>query len=146
MTPWLDPRPHDPVVLEVWIPGAIVNPLNQSAWGLWKHRRRTRTQREKAAGYLLVALRNARWTVPPATPKRVTFTRTGFNAMDSDGYQAACKPYRDALMDMAVIDDDRDSAGHTFAYAQRIDRSRKALAGVMIRVELRADAPQTYRL
>lgn len=135
-----------PTTLEVWIPGALVNPLNESAWGLWKHRRRVKTLREKAQACLLEAIHRTGWNLPPSAPKRITFTRTGHNLMDSDGYQAACKAYRDALTDMGVIDDDRDSAGHTFAYAQRLDRSRKALAGVMIRVELRADAPQTYRL
>lgn len=125
--------------LEVWIPGALVNPLNDSAWGLWKHRRRVKAQRETAQAHLLVAMRRLGWRLPPSSSKRITFTRVGFNRMDSDGYQAACKAYRDALVDMAIIDDDRDSAGHLFVYEQTVQRRRGSPAGVMIRVEPRMD-------
>jgi hypothetical protein len=138
--------PRDrPTTLEVWIPGALVNPLNESAWGLWKHRRRVKTLREKAQACLLEAIHRTGWNLPPSAPKRITFTRTGFNLMDGDGYQAACKPYRDALTDMQVIDDDRDSAGHVFVYDQ-VRKRAVGVAGVRVRVELRAAAPEAYRL
>jgi hypothetical protein len=124
------------MTLEVWIPGAVVNPLNESAWGLWKHRRRMKGLRETAAMHLWAAIRQTGWRLPASAPKRITFARVGRNLMDSDGLQAACKPYRDALMDMAVIDDDRPRAGHTFVYQQDMNRARGAVAGVTIRVAL----------
>jgi hypothetical protein len=136
------PSRDRPTSFEAWIPGALVNPLNESAWGLWKHRRRVKTLREKAQACLLEAIHRTGWNLHASSSKRITFTRVGFNAMDSDGYQAAVKPYRDALMDMAVIDDDRDSAGHIFVYEQTIRRTRGTVAGVSIRVEPRYDPTQ----
>jgi len=121
-------------LLDVFIEGRITNPLNDSSWGLWKHRRQVKTLREKAGVLFLVALTRDAHTTPAETPKRIVFHRYGHNLFDGDGYQAACKPYRDALTDMGLIQDDRDSAGHTFVYEQEISRGRHARRGVQITV------------
>lgn len=127
-------------LLDTFIPGQITNPLNDSSWGLWKHRRQVKTAREKAGMCLLMALQGKALRVPADAPKRITFHRYGHNLFDGDGYQAAMKPYRDALKDAQVINDDRDSAGHAFVYEQEISRGKRARRGVQITVTIMESA------
>lgn len=122
------------VLLDVWIPGKLVNPLNGSH-GHWSTRARwAKTRREQAQTvYLAYICVTGRRAVPSA-PKIVTFTARVWNEFDDDGLRAALKPHRDALKDMRLIQDDRPSAGHEFRYHQQIDRTRR---GVAVRVEVR---------
>jgi hypothetical protein len=117
-----------------WIPGPIENPLNGSlSHAHWTKRSRwAKTRREKAQMHMLVAF--GRGPRSPHTPKHITFRAFTYNAFDGDGLQAAIKPYRDALKDMRIIDDDRDSAGHRFVYEQEISRGKDAKRGVEISV------------
>lgn len=117
------------------------NPLNGSLSGAhWSKKRRwSNLRREAAARVMYAEMRGKRPPWPAAQPKAVTFTVHSHNAFDSDGRQAACKPYRDALRDMGLINDDRDSAGHSFDYRQVISRGKAAKHGVQIDVTIRAE-------
>lgn len=84
---------------------------------------------------ILHALRSRQPPWPAATPKRVTFTASVWNAFDDDGLAAALKPYRDACRSMRLINDDRPSAGHVFVYEQRVERGKLAKRGVTVQVE-----------
>ena len=73
----------------------------------------------------------------PERPKRITFTVFCRNAFDSDeNLRLVCSPLKDALIDMRLIQDDRDSAGHTFIYLQVPSRVKGAALGIAVRVEL----------
>jgi hypothetical protein len=107
-------------LLDVFIPGKLVNPLNNS-WGSWyKHARISRAWREKTALHLLL-LRNRRAWLPAmhplAEPKRITFTAYVGAPWDDDAIPAACKPVRDALVGIVIQGDD-PSCGHEFVYRQ----------------------------
>jgi hypothetical protein len=129
------PRQVDPLTL--FIPGALVNPQASGARGHWsKHARAAKRQRERAGMYLLEARQRCGWTADPSVPKLVTFRLFAHNAYDDDNIRTATKNYRDALRDLAVVDDDRPSAGHTWIYRQEISRGPHARRGVEITVEL----------
>jgi hypothetical protein len=81
----------------------------------------------------------ARWPWPAGAMKRITFTVYGRARFDDDNLRAVCKPVRDAVQDMAIIDNDRPSAGHTFLYEQAPPTRKVGAAhGIAIRIELRA--------
>ena len=130
--------------LTVFVPGKPRNPLNGSHEHWSKRAKWAKGWRERAAVRILAHLPRAKngvwsgyWTYLPAEPKRITFTIYGAARFDDDNLRAVCKPVRDALKDMAVIDDDRPSAGHTFLYEQaKPTRKAGATHGIAIRVEL----------
>ena len=120
--------------LSIFVVGRPRNPLNGSR-GHWSvHSRWAKGWRERTATALLGPDGYARQWIP-AVPKLVTFTVYSWGKYDSDNLQAVCKPCRDALTDMRVIDDDRPSSGHDFGYANVV--SRKGVTGIAIRIELR---------
>ena len=120
--------------------GRLVNGKNASrgwqmkAWGRYK-----RVWRAQTLDALLMANADrgpiARGS--DATPKVVTFHAIVPSRFDSDGLALACAPIRDALITAGVIDDDRDSAGHSFTYTQEARRKAGTVYGVFVRVKLR---------
>lgn len=123
------------MIVRVFLPGQLRNPLNGS-WGGWqKHARLARDMRDRATTALYLATTPAQRTEiirNAATPKLVTFRAFVVREWDDDAVPAAIKPYRDALVTMRLIDDDRPSAGHRFVYAQTIEKGKR---GVEIVVE-----------
>lgn len=140
-------------LLAVWVPGALTNPLNGSHGHWEKHRLWAKDWRERAGTALLIAITNRGRFIALAFSdareglvamreivtgqKAVTFIAYVAREWDEDNLRAGLKPVRDALKDMRVIDDDKPSAGHTFTYEQRVDRTKGARRGVEIRVRLR---------
>lgn len=131
-------------VLVVFVPGTPKNPLNGSHAHWSKRAKWAKGWREKAAArvYEIGCHRDGAPRMAPTPwaatdPKHVTFTVYGRARFDDDNLRAVCKPVRDALKDMAVIDDDRPSSGHVFEYTQaKPARSAGAIHGIAIRVEL----------
>ena len=119
-------------LVAVWVSGKLVNPLNASAWGWQKRSRTAKAWKERVAVALMESPNHGGHMA--RTPKRVLFTASTHNRMDSDGLQAALKPVRDALVECGVIHDDGPDSGHIFGYWQQIDRARR---GVEIRISLR---------
>ena len=122
--------------MTIVIPGKLENPLNGSHGHWSKHARWARTRKAKAEMCILAALKSRQPPWPPEAPKRITFLATVWNQFDSDGLSAACKPIRDSLQSMGLINSDAPGAGHTFLYEQRIERGKRAAPGVTVQVEL----------
>lgn len=126
-------------LLAVFVPGKLANPLNGTPWIWQKRTRYTRAWKERVYEAIWEAIPDPSVELLVTTvagsrvPKRVEFLASLHNRMDGDGLQAALKPIRDALVSANVISGDADKDGHTFHYAQRIDR---ACRGVEIRVRL----------
>lgn len=132
-------------LIAIFVEGKLVNPTNDhTSWGWQKRSRLAKEWRQRVAQALLERLdvrdTDNTWNMfmPAPIPKHVTFLASTHNAMDGDGLQAALKPVRDALVECGVVSGDADRDGHTFTYAQQIDRKRR---GVEIRVRLRGDRP-----
>lgn len=131
--------------LVVFVPGRPRNPLNGShehwskraKWAKgWRDRAGHRLYEQSGPGGRPYRI-HGHWPWSLVEPKRITFTIYGPSRFDDDNLRAVCKPVRDALKDMAVIDDDRPSAGHTFVYEQaKPTRKAGAVHGIAIRVEL----------
>ena len=113
----------------------LQNPLNGSHGHWSKHARWARTRREAACLAILAAI-GPRPKVLARTPKVVTFTAFVGAEWDDDNLRAAIKPYRDALKDAGLINDDRPSAGHEFRYEQRIERGKGKPRGLRVTVAL----------
>ena len=135
-------------VLSVFVFGRPTHPLNGTlAHAHWSKRAKwAKGWRERAAAALLHWVTaqctpalgpHHPWLGRPDTSKTVTFTVCGPSRFDDDNLRAVCKPVRDALKDMRVIDDDRPSAGHTFEYRQeKPTRRAGAVHGIAIKIEL----------
>ena len=112
----------------VFIPRPLKNPLNGSWGNHYKHARIARTWRELTAACVLVEWINAgRPRRDPRAPKTITFTAHVGAGWDDDNLPAAIKPIRDALVDAQVIHSDAPDSGHTFRYAQVIDRKHRGV-------------------
>jgi hypothetical protein len=107
----------------IFVPGPIRNPLNGSHGHWSKHARWVKTERERTA-YLILKLGWPAYSQSPTVPKRVDFLVYVARRFDDDNLAAACKPYRDALKDMRVIDDDGPARGHEFHYRQVVSKTR----------------------
>jgi len=132
------------VILEVFVPGKLTNPLNGSlSRAHWSHKHRWSTA-WKAATWVETA---KLWTGPgptptwtPEQPKRVTFMAHTARLFDETGLRAALKPAEDALMGWPqahpthwrLIHSDAPDSGHVFVYDQVIDRAQR---GVRITIE-----------
>lgn len=117
----------------IFVPGPLRNPLNRKPCWQAEHRYRT-TMKEGVANALLAlgCWRGALGT--PALRKSVVFTAHVYHRFDSlENLRACLKGIPDGLKECGIIDDDRDSAGHTFAYDQAVDRARP---GVEIEVRV----------
>lgn len=57
------------------------------------------------------------WGLHPELPVTVTMTRIGFNALDGDNLQSACKAARDGIADWLGLDDADPQV--TWVYAQQ---------------------------
>lgn len=128
--------------MTVFIPGKLANP-QASEWkgSHWAKRARlAKSIREKTGAYILATM-GRRLDAAPWAPKRVEFNAYVANPFDSDNLATACKPYRDALRDMKLIDDDRDSCGHQFVYRQTVARGLDARRGLEITVTLLEETP-----
>jgi hypothetical protein len=126
--------------LVVFVPGRPRNPLNGSHEHWSKRARWAKGWRDKASSRLhntgTQGLGKLAWPWTAMHPKRITFTIYGPSRFDDDNVRAVCKPVRDSLKDMGVIDDDRPSAGHTFHYEQaKPTRKAGAPHGIAIRIE-----------
>lgn len=110
--------------------------------------RHTKGWRERAASrlfpYHVIATRGSQgpiryergWPWAARAPKRITFLVYCRNAFDGDdNLRLVCSPVKDALKDMQLIDDDKDSSGHTFVYGQVVTRVTGAVHGIAVRVE-----------
>ena len=119
-------------MLEVFVTGRLVNPMN-GAWGHWyKHARIARDWRQRTAqAFWAEKHAHGRWVVDLHTPKIVTFTAHVGQLWDTDGLPGAIKPIRDALQGVA-IHSDGPTSGHTFVYQQVVDRATR---GVQITIE-----------
>ena len=138
-------------LLAVFVPGKLRNPMNGSHGHWSKHARWAKTWRERAAwaifesayqgcgvvgvnmGRALLALE-----MQPEKPKLVTLHAVVPSRFDDDNLPPCCKPIRDALKDMGVVNDDRPSAGHVFTYTQEARRKAGTVHGVTVRVRLRS--------
>lgn len=132
--------------LTVFVPGAPYNFKSGGQTtrdGLMKHRRLVKEWRERTGARLYIVMSDNDQGARPATylrwkpeqPKRVTFTVYSRNAFDSDGREVACSPSRDALKDMLLVTDDRDSARNVFTYKQETSRAAGSVYGIAIRIE-----------
>ena len=124
------------LLLELFVPGALRNPLNGSLsrahWTVkskWANEWKAKT---------VAAMMHAPATIPttyhaPFTeiPKLIRFIANTGSTWDDDNLPAAIKPIRDALIGYVIHSDAPDS-GHVFTYAQRVDRKRR---GVRITVK-----------
>lgn len=126
--------------LTVFVPGTPSNMKNKV--GHWSKRARwAKEWRTRAAAAMYAQVPPAPphlrgWPWPPWEPKRVTFTVYGKSRFDDDNVALVCSPARDALQDMAVIDNDGNVA-HRFTYEQaKPTRAAGATHGIAIRIEL----------
>jgi hypothetical protein len=129
------PRRGPGELLAIWCAGKLKNPLNGPQWGkqgLVKARYRLAWQERIA---LALLEHGGIRSIDPRQPKHVIFVASVFHRFDTDGLQAALKPIRDALVRCSVLSGDAERDGHTFQYAQVVDRKR---LGIEIRVSLRA--------
>jgi hypothetical protein len=122
------------LILDVFIPGKLRNPLNGS-WGGWqKHAQLAKQWRHRTAleilGDWILAGRPPR--AQASTPKLVTFTAHVGRLWDTDNLPGGIKPVRDGLVDAKIIDSDAPGSGHRFVYEQRVDHANR---GVQITVE-----------
>jgi hypothetical protein len=115
------------IILDVFIPGQLRNPLNGS-WGGWrKHARLARDWRERTTDHILVAKLGRQASMHPLTePKRVTFTAYVGARWDDDNLPGAIKPVRDALVGVVIHADDPGS-GHEFVYRQETRREQRGV-------------------
>lgn len=122
----------------VFVPGQVRNPLNGSHGHWSKHRKWASDWRERTTHRLWAF---SQWIDlklwAPKVPKVIAFAIYSRNPFDSDNRAAVCKPLRDALKDARLIDDDRDSSGHSFSYGQVIARHKGAVHGIAIDIRLR---------
>jgi hypothetical protein len=136
--------------LSVFVPGIPYNFKSggqTTRGGLMKHRRLVKEWRERTADRIFAVMsendlgekRAPFLAWKQSDPKRVTFTVYSRNAFDSDGREVCCSPSRDALKDMHLVTDDRDSAGNVFIYEQITSRKATFVRGIAIRIELRKD-------
>jgi hypothetical protein len=126
--------------LTVFVPGVPYNFKSggqTSRGGLMKHRRLVESWRNRTGSHLYAHRIPGLPHWSPAAPKRVTFTVYSRNPFDSDGREVACSPSRDALKDMQIIDDDRDSSRHVFLYDQVTSRKLAFVHGIAIAITLR---------
>jgi hypothetical protein len=121
------------MILEIFVPGTLRNPLNGS-WGGWhKHAKLAKDWRERTATAILV-----KWIVSgrpgrnPRGAKAISFTAHVGRHWDDDNLPAAIKPIRDGLVDAGLIHSDAPDSGHTFTYAQCVDRNAR---GVKITID-----------
>jgi hypothetical protein len=121
-------------VITVFVPGKLRNPLNGS-WGGWrKHARLAKEWRARTTGavYLDDLMHSRRVRPDPTLPATITFTAHVGRRWDDDNIPGAVKPIRDGLVDARVIHSDGLSSGHTFRYAQVVDRERR---GVEVQID-----------
>lgn len=123
-------------MIEFFVPGRLVNPLNGSHGHWSKHRRWAQSWRERTAMALYANRGRSPLPWPAATPKRVTFTALVGARWDDDNLRAALKPVRDALRDVGLIQDDGPTTGHRFVYEQERVKFVKANGGVAVSVTL----------
>lgn len=132
--------------LTVFVSGRPRNPSNGSHGHWTKHARWAKSWRDCTASSVLDVLdvpdtrpaERAGWPWGAKAPKKITFTIYGASRFDDDNVRAVCKPVRDGLKDMHVIDDDRPSAGHVFEYSQaKPTRKAGSVYGISIRIELK---------
>lgn len=84
------------------------------------------------------------WPWTPTARKLVIFTVYCRNAFDGDdNLRLVCSPLKDALgptgarkPGVGLLDDDRDSSGHTFLYTQVVARKVGSVHGIAVRVAL----------
>lgn len=122
-------------MIEFFVPGKLVNPLNGSfSRSHWSRRSRWANEwKARTIAALCAAHPNGDDSVPLHAPKRVTFLAQTGAAWDDDAIPAGLKPVRDALIGYVIHSDAPDS-GHEFRYSQVICRQHR---GVLIRVEPR---------
>ena len=100
--------------MTVFLPGVFRSPMSDSQhWT--KHARWVKDQKHRTEMAILAEV-GRRHGVTASAPKVVTFRLCSTGEWDDDNLRAACKPARDALKSMGLIDDDRPSAGHRFDY------------------------------
>src|SRR5262245_39126618 len=111
----------------VFVPGDLANITNRRSgrfgnrWGVAEYKKRWRVNVRVMFLASKLGLRD------PATPKVVTLTASTWNTMDEDGLRSALKPVLDGLVDCGLISGDAPSDGHTFHYAQKIDRRKRGV-------------------
>jgi hypothetical protein len=123
-----------PGEVRVFVAGQLTNPMNGSRGHWTKHAKWASLWRDRTGLILFDELSRVKAPWKADAPKAVTFVCFVAREWDDDNVRAACKPLRDALKDMKLIDDDKPSTGHVFAYTQIIDGKRTATRGVEIRV------------
>jgi hypothetical protein len=127
----------------VFVEGRPWNPQAGDMRNRWKKARTVKTWRERTASRLLPHARaysvvHGRYVFPwePRQPKRVAFTVYSRQAFDDDNLSAVCKPSRDALKDMRVIDDDAPKCGHLFLYRNVVAPRLADVHGIAIAIGL----------
>ena len=126
-------------VLTVWVPGRPANPMNGSRGHWSKHARWAKGWRERAGTHLLPFLGRfsyGRTLWLPETPKAITLTiYAPGRGFDDDAWGPICKPLRDALKDMRIIDDDGNNPDgtprHAITYAQV---TKAPVVGIAVRI------------
>lgn len=129
-------------MIEVFIPGALRNPLNGSLsrahWSVrskWANGWKDRTVWALRSGAPLY--QQAYDSMRLAEPKLVRFLAQTGARWDDDNLPAGIKPIRDALIGY-VIHSDAPGSGHLFEYAQVVNRAHR---GVRITIAPREPAP-----
>ena len=117
-------------LLDVFIPGKVVNPTNQR-WH-WTGRMRWAKSWRNTTRLLVGDMRFSRSGWLSTDPKVVRFTLAVARRFDQDALGPCCKPLLDGLVDALLIHSDGPNSGHEFVYEQRVDRKHP---GVRIVVE-----------
>lgn len=106
-------------MISVFVNGKLMNlKTNRAHWSSAINYKRVWRQKVKLA--VRFAIKG-----PADTPKTITLAANVWNLFDEqDGLRAALSPVLDGLRDGGVIHDDGPTSGHTFRYAQTINRAQ----------------------
>lgn len=120
---------------EIFIPGRLVNPLNQR-WHWSERHRWAKSWRQKTQLMLLRELgpSGLKLLGSPETPKHVRLIAHVRRRFDHDGLVASLKGVVDGLQDAGIIHNDGPKGQHRFEYDQVIDHAQ---CGVEVFVDQR---------
>ena len=127
-------------MLTVFIPGALVNPLNQRGWAWYKQRAWAKGWREKTCLVVRDAVNRLPATKRVALlngndPKRVEFHAYVWSLFDQDNLASALKPVLDGIVDAGLLASDNVIVLPAAAveYRQVVNRAHR---GVEILIEV----------
>lgn len=132
-----------PPSLTLFVPGKLENPTN-ARWHWAGRHRWARQWKDKTAVIVHIAdaksdlFRRLRTAVAGGAGLTVTFEGHVGRRFDDDGFQAACKPVRDAIAELLGTHDGPGS-DHAWAYFPQVVQRDRMRQGVTITVRLREE-------